>query len=93
MVVPLVQPELYHHCQTHEASPKAISGRTSYYQVRLAIHSYPQLIPQIFNSDGFGPPHTFTYASSWPRVDHLVSGLLNATKRVLRLAFATATTH
>ena len=27
-----------------DASPKAISERTSYFQVRLAFHSYPQLI-------------------------------------------------
>ena len=28
----------------HGASPKTISERTSYYQIRLAFHSLPQLI-------------------------------------------------
>ena len=36
-----------------EASPKAISGRTSYLQVRLAFHPYPQVIPRFFNTGGF----------------------------------------
>ena len=30
---------------THDANPKAISERTSYYQIRLAFHSLPQVIP------------------------------------------------
>ena len=33
----------------HEASPKAISGRTSYLRVRLEFLRYPQLIPAFFN--------------------------------------------
>ena len=33
-----------------EASPKAISGRTSYLRVRLEFLPYPQLIPYFFNS-------------------------------------------
>ena len=53
-----------------EASPKAISGRTSYLHVRLAFHPYTQLIPKFFNTHGFGPPPIFTWASAWPRVDH-----------------------
>ena len=32
-----------------EASPKAISGRTSYLRVRLEFLRYPQLIPAFFN--------------------------------------------
>ena len=43
-----------------EASPKAISGRTSYLQVRLAFHRYPHLIPALFNVRGFGPPVSVT---------------------------------
>ena len=43
-----------------EASPKAISGRTSYLHVRLAFHPYTQLIPKFFNTHGFGPPLIFT---------------------------------
>ena len=39
-----------------EASPKAISGRTSYLRVRLEFLRYPHLIPTLFNGCGFGPP-------------------------------------
>ena len=39
-----------------EAAPQCISGRTSYLQVRLAFHLYPQLIPALCNVHGFGPP-------------------------------------
>ena len=46
---PLVQSVLYLHHSSAEASPKAISGRTSYLRVRLAFHPYPHLIPAIFN--------------------------------------------
>ncbi len=62
---PLVQTELYLHYPLHEASPKAISERTSYLQVRLEFHRYPQLIPAIFNLRGFGPPARFTTPSAW----------------------------
>ncbi len=57
----------------------------------MAFHPHPQLIPRVFNPGGFGPPRDFTRASTWPWVDHLVSGLLHATVRRLRLAFATPT--
>jgi hypothetical protein len=33
LVGPLAHPVLYLRCLTHEASPKAISGRTSYHRV------------------------------------------------------------
>ena len=49
---PLVQTELYLHYPLHEASPKAISERTSYLQVRLEFHRYPQLIPQFLTYVG-----------------------------------------
>ena len=39
-----------------DASPKAISERTSYLQARLEFHRYPQFIPALFNVRGFGPP-------------------------------------
>ena len=45
---PLVQTELYLHYPLHEASPKAISERTSYLQVRLEFHRYPQTHPRNF---------------------------------------------
>jgi hypothetical protein len=66
-----------------EASPKAISGRTSYLQVRLAFHRYPQLIGAFCNRRPFGPPRALTRASPWPWVDHLVSGLPPATVATL----------
>ena len=57
---PLVQTELYLQHPLCEASPKAISERTSYLQVRLAFHPYPHLIPALFNVRGFGPPFSVT---------------------------------
>ena len=39
-----------------KASPKAISGRTSYIRVRLEFLRYPQVIRQLFNGGRFGPP-------------------------------------
>src|SRR6476661_5432552 len=73
-----------------EASPKAISGRTSYLRVRLEFLRYPQLIPALFNVRGFGPPLHFTATSTCPGVDHPVSGLRPRTFALFRRAFATA---
>jgi len=88
---PLAHPELYPHDASLEAAPRCISGRTSYLQVRLAFHLYPQLIPPFCNTDGFGPPARVSGPSPWPWVAHLVSGLLHATLYALiRLAFAAA---
>ena len=42
--------------RAHEASPKAISGRTSYIRVRLEFLRYPQVIRHLFNEGRFGPP-------------------------------------
>ena len=72
---PLVQTVLYLQDSSLEASPKAISERTSYLQVRLEFHRYPHLIPALFNVRGFGPPVSVTLPSPWTWVDHLVSGL------------------
>jgi hypothetical protein len=64
----------------------------------LAFHPYPQLIPQVFNPGGFGPPRPLTAASPWPWVDHPASGPHPATHTTTKmdnalfgLAFATAT--
>ena len=73
-----------------EASPKAISGRTSYLRVRLEFLPYPHLIPTLFNGCGFGPPLPLTAASSWTWIDHPVSGLLPLTLALLRLGFPPA---
>ena len=77
-------------CHIREASPKAISGSTSYLRVCLAFHSYPQLIPAFFNRLGFGPPPCFTRASAWPWIDHSASGLLHKLFALLRLGFPPA---
>ena len=66
---------LYLRQDSYEASPKAISGRTSYLRVRLEFLPYPHLIATLFNGCAFGPPLPFTAASSWTWVDHPVSGL------------------
>ena len=52
----LAHPEPYLPKTSVEAVPQYISGRTSYLQVRLAFHPYPQLIPAFCNRHGFGPP-------------------------------------
>ena len=66
-----------------EASPKAISRRTSYLRVRLEFLPYPHLIPTLFNGCEFGPPFPFTETSTWTWIDHPVSGLLLLTLRAL----------
>ena len=40
---------LYLHISSPEASPKAISRRTSYLRARLEFLRYPQVIPAFFN--------------------------------------------
>ena len=76
---------------SYEASPKAISRRTSYLRVRLEFLPYPHLIPTLFNGCGFGPPLPFTATSTWTWVDHPVSGLLRLTIFALfRLGFPSA---
>ena len=75
----------------HEASPKAISERTSYIRVRLEFLRYPHFIPYHFNESGFGPPWSFTFTSTWTWIGHPVSGRIQPTKfALLRLAFASA---
>ena len=67
-----------------EASPKAISRRTSYLRVRLEFLRYPHLIPTLFN----GSP--FTETSTWTWIGHPVSGLPMLTPALLRLGFPSA---
>ena len=74
-----------------EASPKAISERTSYLRVRLEFLRYPHLIPYHFNGSGFGPPWSFTSTSACSWLGHSVSGRIPLTiVALLRLAFASA---
>ena len=70
-----------------EASPKAISGRTSYLRVRLEFLRYPQVIRQLFNGGRFGPPVGFTPPSTCSWIGHPVSGLFHATVRALHTRF------
>ena len=76
--------------ELNEASPKAISRRTSYLRVRLEFLRYPHLIATLFNGCAFGPPSPFTAASAWTWVDHPVSGLPGLTLALLRLGFPSA---
>ena len=62
-----------------EASPKAISERTSYLRVRLEFLRYPHLIRYHFNGSRFGPPWRFTATSTWTWVGHTVSGRIQRT--------------
>ena len=61
------------------ASPKAISGRTSYNPTRLEFHRYPQVIRGRFNERRFGPPVSVTLPSTCSWIDRRVSGLLHHT--------------
>ena len=72
---------------SYEASPKAISRRTSYLRVRLEFLPYPHLIATLFNGCAFGPPLPFTATSAWTWVDHPVSGLSYLTERALHTRF------
>ena len=63
-----------------DASPKAISERTSYLQVRLEFLRYPQVIQALFNVPWFGPPVRLTAPSTCSWVGHMVSGLQHDTK-------------
>ena len=70
-----------------EASPKAISRRTSYLRVRLEFLRYPHLITTFFNTCVFGPPKPFTAPSTWTWIGHPVSGLLILTIRPVQTWF------
>src|SRR3989344_4618900 len=77
-----------------DASPKAVSERTSYSQIRLAFHSLPQVIPRRCTTYGFGPPYYFRNTSPCSWQAHLASGRPNtargeiSTDALLTLAFA-----
>src|SRR3989440_9994010 len=76
---PLAHAELYLQNTIPVAAPQCISGRTSYLHVRLEFLLYPQLIPQFCNTGEFEPRRTFTSASLWPWIAHVVSGRIAAT--------------
>ena len=70
-----------------QASPKAISRRTSYIRIRLEFLRYPQVITDYFNRRVFGPPQSFTSASTCSWIGHLVSGLRHNTSRSVQTRF------
>ena len=70
-----------------EASPKAISERTSYLRVRLEFLRYPHLITTFFNTCVFGPPKPFTAPSTWTWIGHPVSGPMHTTQRPIQTWF------
>jgi hypothetical protein len=70
-----------------DASPKAISERTSYLQVRLEFLRYPQVIQALFNVPWFGPPVRLTAPSTCSWVGHMVSGLRHNTIRPIKTRF------
>ena len=78
---------LYPRVSLLEASPKAISRRTSYIRVRLEFHRYPHVIPTFFNRYEFGPSRDFTPASTCTWIGHPVSGLQHATIRPVKTRF------
>src|SRR3989344_1613445 len=73
-----------------DASPKAVSERTSYSQIRLAFHSLPQVIPRRCTTYGFGPPTSFRRCSPCSWQAHLASGRMYVTNALLTLGFPTA---
>ncbi len=88
----LLFPVLYLGRGTPEASPKTISGRTSYSQARLAFHHLPQLVRGLCTTHRFGPPLPFQAGSPWPWQDRLASGLGHSPKRAIctRFRYASA---
>ena len=84
-------PVLYPHRHIYsDASPKAVSERTSYSQIRLAFHSLPQVIPMCRTANGFGPPRVFRRASPCSWQAHLASGRTYPTIALFTLGFPSA---
>src|SRR3954470_1351678 len=75
---------------SRDASPKAVSERTSYSQIRLAFHSLPHVIPKRCTTYGFGPPSCFRKTSACAWQAHLASGRMHPTNALLTLGFPTA---
>ena len=73
-----------------DASPKAVSERTSYSQIRLAFHSLPHVIRKHCTTYQFGPPTLFRGCSPCAWQAHLASGRMYPTNALLTLGFPTA---
>ncbi len=82
--------ELYPCGLTFEASPKAISRRTSYLRVRLAFHPLPQVIPASCTRVGSGLHEVLP--SLHPAHGKLTRFRVKCVRHIrpLRLAFASA---
>ena len=78
---------LYLHKINHNASPKVISGRTSYIPARLVFRPQPQVIKAFFNRPQFGPPSAFTQTSTCSWLARRVSGLQHSTYRSIQTRF------
>ena len=78
---------LYLHYPYFDASPKAISGRTSYLRVRLEFLRYPHLIRQLFTGGRFGTPFGFTQTSTWSWLDHYGFGSISSYCRPIQTRF------
>lgn len=66
---------------------KYISRNTSYNNVWLAFHSYPQIIRMLYNAYQFGPPSFFTKISACLWIDHIASGQYKLYLRPLQTRF------
>ena len=75
------------HDHLTNASPKAISERTSYCQARLEFLLYTQVIPSCCTMSGFGPSPNVTRGSPCPCVARLDSGLVHTTKSAVKPCF------
>ena len=53
----------------------------------MAFHPYPQVIPRLFNVNGFGPPVCVTTPSTCSWIDHKVSRLPQLTSRPIWTRF------
>jgi hypothetical protein len=73
--------------QCHDASPQAISERTSYCRTRLEFLPYTQVIPECCTARGFGPPPGITQGSPCSCVARPASGLIHATSRPIQARF------
>ena len=83
----IIHSVLYLHQLKPYASPRAISGRTSYPPTRLEFLPYPQVIRGRFNERRFGPPVDFTPPSTCSWIDRRASGLCQRTYRPIQARF------
>jgi hypothetical protein len=81
---------LYRICDSNNAAPKGISGRTSYLLDRLAFHSYTQVIQIFFSRHWFGPPPPIKGVSTCSGIALQVSSLVHLIIRPIQTRFRCA---